>query len=114
MSARETIKMAYAAFNERNIEGVLSFFHPDVEWPNGWEGGYVYGHHEVREYWTRQWKELDPFVYPVDFKELEEEELEVEVRQVVKKLSGEVLVDGRIYHIYKFQNELIKRMEIKT
>jgi len=50
----DVIKRAYAAFNERNIDTVLSLMHPDVHWPNGWEGGYVTGHKQVREYWTRQ------------------------------------------------------------
>ena len=29
----------YAAFNARHIDAV----HPDVDWPNGWEGGLVRG-----------------------------------------------------------------------
>src|SRR5215208_116934 len=51
---RETLRKAYAAFNARDIEVVLSLMHQDVEWPNGMEGGYVYGHEGVRAYWTRQ------------------------------------------------------------
>jgi hypothetical protein len=34
----------------------------DVHWPNGWEGGYVEGHDEVRDYLTRQWKELHVYL----------------------------------------------------
>jgi hypothetical protein len=57
---RDIITKAYSAFNQRDIDTVLSTFHPDVQWPNGWEGGYVNGHEEVRAYWTRQWQEIDP------------------------------------------------------
>ena len=43
----EQIKMlitrAYEAFNARDIDALLSLMHPDVHWPNGWEGGYVEG-----------------------------------------------------------------------
>ena len=52
---RELLRRAYAAFNARDIDAVLSMMHPNVEWPNAMEGGYVYGHDGVREYWTRQW-----------------------------------------------------------
>ena len=30
---------AYAAFNARNIDEVLTTLHPEVDWPNAWEGG---------------------------------------------------------------------------
>jgi ketosteroid isomerase-like protein len=36
---REVLRRAYAAFNARDIEVVLSSMHQDVEWPNGMEGG---------------------------------------------------------------------------
>jgi hypothetical protein len=49
---RELLTRAYAAFNARNIDAVLAAMHPDVDWPNGWEGGRVRGHPQVRDYWT--------------------------------------------------------------
>ena len=42
------LRRVYTAFNARDIDAVLSMMHPDVEWPNGMEGGYVYEHDEVR------------------------------------------------------------------
>jgi hypothetical protein len=63
--------------------------HADVLWPNGWEGGYVQGHKEVRDYWTRQWKELNPKVEPVSFKERQDGEIEVQV-QTVKDMNGNI------------------------
>lgn len=38
------IKKAYPAFNSRDIDTALSTFHPDVQWPKAFEGGYVSGH----------------------------------------------------------------------
>ena len=55
----------YAAFNERDIDGVLDAMTPDVDWPNGWEGGRVLGREAVRDYWSRQWAQIDPRVDPV-------------------------------------------------
>jgi len=113
MSAyHDLIHEAYAAFNARDVDKVLSAMQPDVRWSNGWEGGYVNGHAEVRNYWTRQWKELDPNVRPVGFREREDGSLEVEVHQIVKDLSGNTLFDGVVKHIYTFENGLIKSMEM--
>jgi nuclear transport factor 2 (NTF2) superfamily protein len=82
------LKRAYDAFNARNIDAVLLLMHRDVHWPNGWEGGYVDGHDEVRDYWTRQWREIDPHVESISFKEREDGRIEVEVHQLVKDLQG--------------------------
>ena len=49
---QDLLRRAYAAFNARDLEGALSTMHVDVKWPNGMEGGTVYGHDGVRQYWT--------------------------------------------------------------
>src|SRR5215213_2345394 len=105
---KEIIEQIYAAFNARDIDAVLSKMHPEVHWPNGWEGGYVTGHKEVRDYWTRQWKEINPTVEPVSITEKEDGQIEVGVRQTVKDLSGAILFDGFVKHIYVIDNGLIK------
>jgi ketosteroid isomerase-like protein len=65
LAAREAlIRELYAAFNRRDIDRVLASMHPDVLWPNGWEGGRVRGQAGVRDYWRRQWAEIDPIVTP--------------------------------------------------
>jgi hypothetical protein len=110
---QQVIKEAYNAFNARHIDGVLTLMHNDVHWPNGWEGGYVEGHDEVSAYWTRQWKELDPEVTPVNFTEKKDGQVEVEVHQIVKDLKGNILFDGMVKHIYTFDNGKIKAMEIE-
>jgi ketosteroid isomerase-like protein len=53
------LKRAYAAFNIRDIDSALAMMQPDVEWPNGTEGGTVHGRAGVREYWTRRWGVVD-------------------------------------------------------
>jgi hypothetical protein len=108
------ISKVYSAFNKRDLEGVLVYFHPDVHWPNGWEGGYVDGHNGVRDYWTRQWKELDPTVVPLSTKVLEDGRVEVEVQQTVKDVKGQLLADGKVRHLYTLENGLIKSMDIES
>ena len=109
----DLIKKAYSAFNARDIDTVLSIMHPDVHWANGWEGGYVEGHSGVRDYWTRQWKEIDPNVKPISVKEKKDGQIEVEVHAIVKDMKGIVLFDGMVKHIYTIENGKIKSMEIE-
>lgn len=107
------LEKAYAAFNRRDIDAVLEVFHPDVQWANGWEGGSVKGYEEVRNYWIRQWKEVDPNVEPVAFNERQNGTVEVDVHQVAKDRQGNVLFDGMVKHIYTIENDLILKMEIE-
>lgn len=108
------IKDAYAAFNARNIDAILRVMHPDVKWSKAWEGDYASGHEEVRAYWERQWKEINPQVVPVGFSERENGTLEVEVDQLVKDLEGNILFDGKVKHIYVIHNDLIQQMDIEN
>lgn len=110
---QELIKQAYLSFNARDIDAILKIMHPEVKWPNGWEGGYVKGHDEVRNYWTRQWKEIDPHVAPIGLQEQQDGQIVVEVHQIAKDLQGNILFDGLIKHIYLFQDGLIKSMKIE-
>lgn len=110
---RALIEKAYSAFNARDIDAVLTLMHPNVRWPNGWEGGYVTGHDEVRAYWTRQWKEVDPIVEPISIKDTSDGLVEVEVHQTAKDLQGKILFDGMVKHIYTIKNGLIENMEIE-
>lgn len=109
---QEILKRAYEAFNARNMDAVLQMMHPEVKWPNGWEGGYVYGHAGVRDYWTRQWAAINPHVEPVRFRE-ERGGAVVEVHAVVRDLSGAVIADQMVEHTYFFEDGLIRRMEIR-
>jgi len=103
----------YNAFNARDIDAVLAFMHKDVDWPNGWEGGRVYGHQGVRDYWSRQWAAIDPHVEPVGFDTDETGRVVVKVYQVVRDLDGNVISEGMVEHIYLIEGGLIKSMEIR-
>lgn len=109
----DLIHKAYAAFNERDIDKALSTMQPDVQWSKAWEGGYISGHDEIKAYWTRQWKEINPKVEPVGFTERENGRLEVLVDQKVKDLEGNSIFDGSVKHVYTFENDLIKTMDIE-
>jgi hypothetical protein len=109
----EVLKKAYSSFNARNIDAALATMQPNVEWPNGMEGGTVLGHSGVREYWTRQWGVLDPHVDPVKFDPDGTGRIAVGVHQVVRDLSGGILMDRMVQHIYSIEGGLIRSMEIR-
>jgi ketosteroid isomerase-like protein len=109
----ELLKRTYDAFNRRDIDEALSAMTPDVEWPNGMEGGTVHGYDGIRAYWTRQWGMIDPHVDPVAFTPEPSGTIAVEVHQLVRDLSGKVLLDRMVDHVYFFNESLISRMEIR-
>jgi hypothetical protein len=111
--ARAILLAAYRDFNARRMDALLARMTPDVEWPNGWEGGFVHGHEGVRDYWTRQWAVLDPHVEPINIREDEQRRYVVEVHQVVRNLEGKVLVDQTVHHAYRLRDGLIERMDIE-
>ena len=110
----ELLRRVYAAFNRREIDIVLAAMYPDVDWPNGMEGGRVYGREAVRAYWTRQFQLVSSHVEPKNFRTDEDGRIVVEVHQVVHDLSEKLLSDGMVEHVYSIENGLIRRMEIRS
>jgi ketosteroid isomerase-like protein len=108
----DMLTAAYRAFNARQIDEVLAVLHPEVDWPNGMEGGRVYGHKGVRDYWTRQWRLVDPHVEPVGFEEDADGRVVVDVHQTVRDLSGKVIVDQMVQHVYVIRDGLVVSMNI--
>jgi ketosteroid isomerase-like protein len=109
-----TLRQTYRAFNERDIEAVLRLIHPEVDWPNAWEGGRVVGRDAVRDYWTRQFAEISSNVEPESFTEEPDGAITVDVHQVVHDAnSGDLLADSRVRHRYWFDDAgLVTRMEV--
>jgi ketosteroid isomerase-like protein len=108
----EILRRAYTAFNARDIEAALALMHPDVDWPNGMEGGRERGREAVRAYWTRQFGLIDSHVEPERFAEDEEGRVVVTVHQVVRDLTGALVSDRRVRHVYTLRDGLIARMDI--
>jgi hypothetical protein len=113
-ATEQLLRHIYAAFNRREIDTVLAAMHPDVDWPNGWEGGRVHGHAGVRDYWTRQFKAVSSNVEPQSFRTEDDGHIVITVHQVVHDLEGKLLSDSMVEHIYTIENGLIRRMDIRS
>src|SRR5262245_7155206 len=109
----QTLRSAYRAFNERDVDSALELMHPDVDWPNAWEGGRVRGRAAVREYWTRQFAAIASRVEPDGFTEEPDGTITVDIHQVVHDAqSGELISDSRVRHRYRFAEGLVVRMDV--
>lgn len=106
------LREIYAAFNARDIDAALARMSSGVKWPRAFKGGYVHGPEAIRAYWTEQWSEIDPKVEPLAFHKESASRTLVEVHQVVRDLSGAVLADENVGHLFAFENGLIDRMEV--
>jgi hypothetical protein len=109
---RDLLLRVYDAFNARAIDAVLAAMHPDVDWPNGMEGGRIHGRRAVRDYWVRQWRVIDPHVEPRSFSLEDAGRYAVEVHQLVRDLSGRVIGDQMVRHVYEIRDGLIRRMDV--
>src|SRR4051795_11537349 len=110
--AEALLRSAYRAVNARDVEGAVGLMHPEVDWPNAWEGGRVVGRAAVGEYWVRQWSQIAPTVTPKRITELPDGRVEVEVAQVVRDLDGTVLREATVWHVYTFRDGLVARMDV--
>ncbi len=109
----QMLRRAYAAFNARDVEAVLSLMHPEVDWPNMMDETRAHGHGAVRDHWTRQFEVVDSHVDPIRFNEDAEGRVKVEVHQVVRDLDGNVTSDVLVDHLYGFRDGLVDRMDVR-
>jgi len=107
------LERVYAGFNARDMQAVLAMMHPDVMWANGMEGGHVRGHDGVRDYWTRQWAVIDPHVEPIGFSAGPDQTVAVDVHQTVRDLTGNILADKTVRHVFRIEGGLIRRFDIE-
>jgi len=101
----------YKNFNNRKIDWVIDEMTDDVQWANGMDGGYVYGHDGVREYWTRQFSLVSSHVTPLEIDE-ENNVVRIKVNQVVHDINGNLLSDDIVYHYFTLKDGKIERFDI--
>ena len=108
------LRSLYEAFNARDLDRVIAAMSPAVDWPNGWQGGRVVGHDAVRRYWERQWAEVRPHVRPTSVVERDDGSIAVSVHQVFRDPSGTILDIADVRHVYSFDGDLVRRMDVEA
>ena len=72
-----------------------------------------HGHAAVRAYWERQFETTDPRVEPQQITPVGDEQVVVDVHQVVRDTSGNVLADRMVQHVYVLRDDLVERMDVR-
>jgi limonene-1,2-epoxide hydrolase len=111
-SNQQLLQNLYDAFNNRELETIISVMHPDVKWANGVEGGFVYGRDEVREYWTNQYRVIQVQLETLKFETDEHNRNVVTVHQIVRDLQGDLLADMTVKQIFTIEDGAIALYEI--
>lgn len=112
-SSEEVLRRACRAFNAREIDAATELMHPNVDWPNAWEGGRIVGRGAVREYWKRQFEAISSELEPEAFTEEPDGAITVDVRQIVHEAnSGRLISDSHVRHRFHFEDGLIVRMDV--
>jgi ketosteroid isomerase-like protein len=114
MSGDEDIlRAAYAAFNARDVEVAIAMMHPEVDWPNAWEGGRVVGRDAVADYWKREFEQISSTVEPERFDKEPDGSITVAVHQVVRDAkTDELQSDTHVLHRYRMEDGLVMRMDV--
>lgn len=108
-----SLRALYESFNERDLDAVLAAMAPDVDWPNGWEGGRLRGREEVRQYWVRQWQEIRPTMIVRNIAERPDGTVEARVRLVVRDPAGSVLERSEVTHVFELVGPHVRRMTVE-
>lgn len=111
-ATEEFFRNIYQKFNERDIEAVIANLTPDVQWANGMEGGYEYGHRGVRDYWSRQFNQVRSNVTPLEVKKVNDA-IVIKVHQEVRNLVGIKLSDSTVKHVFHLAGGKIAKFDIQ-
>jgi hypothetical protein len=85
---------------------------PDIDGPTVWAGGRAGGHDAVRDYWTRQWAEIDPQAQPLVVRELPDGRVHVDVLLVVRDRDGRRIGEQHVVHVFTLRDGLVARMDV--
>jgi len=109
----DVIYAAYKSYNERDIDGLLKLMCEDVDWSNALTGDRIKGHAEMRKVWLLQWTSINPQTEPIDIYEDAEGRTVVLVREILREVSGRLLMDQEMEQVFTFRDGLVARMDFR-
>jgi hypothetical protein len=112
MTHRDLLENAYAAYNRRDVDGLLELLTEDVDWPDG--DARLVGRAAVRRYWLHQFTETRTHDEPVRFVALSPDRTAVHIDQTVRDRHGRVLSRGALRYSFTVRGGLISRLDISA
>jgi len=108
----DVILAAYKSYNERDIDALLELMCEDVNWANALTGDRIRGRAEMREVWLLQWTSLEVETEPIRIYE-EDGRTVVLVREIMREVGGQLLLDQEMEHVFTFRDGLVERMDFR-
>ena len=105
------IRKLYETFNRKDIEGLLGFYHPDVEYVNEPKNIHLKSRDELSAQWRDHTGRVGISLTPEAIFNIPGGVF-VRVREVLTKPDGEVFFDGLVGHAYQFLDASIRRCDI--
>jgi nuclear transport factor 2 (NTF2) superfamily protein len=102
---------AYAAYNARDVDRLLTMVSEDVDWPDG--VGRLHGRDAVRAYWLEQWTRTRTHDQPMTFTHRPDGRIVVRISQIVRSLDGSLISTGSFDHVHRIAGEHIQRLDIE-
>lgn len=101
----------YEAFNRKDIEAVVAYLHPEIDWPNLFGEERLHGRDALRTMWREQFSRINPEATPISFTEQPDGGLKVEIAYVVRTLDGKLFTEELATNIYRFRDGLVLSMD---
>lgn len=101
----------YAAYNNRDAEGLLALLTDDVDWPDG--PARLHGKDTLRDYWLRQWAIIHTRDEPSNPVDLHGGRIAICVDQTVSTPDGSLVSTGRFLHVFQIRDGLAARLDIE-
>ena len=98
--------------NVAYIDALLELMCEDVNWANALTGDRIRGRAEMREVWLLQWTSLEVETEPIRIYE-EDGRTVVLVREIMREVGGQLLLDQEMEHVFTFRDGLVERMEFR-
>lgn len=108
---RVLLEAMYAAFNQKDLDGLLAGLHPDIDWPNFLAGGRIKGVEALRTYWAEQFEIIDPEASPISYETLPGDQIRVKLHYMIRARAGGIWTDEILFNTFTFDGDRVVRMD---